>query len=109
MYLWYRLCDIQLDDDRSFRKLQTLGIFFNLIEILKFNVMEKVLILGSIMLFMMSCGSGTSGGATEEVTMEEESEIVDAISSDLEQAQEELQSQTSESLNEIDSLLQNLE
>ena len=59
-------------------------------------------------LFMAACGGGTEQKA-EEVSSEQETEIVDAINSDLEEAQQELETETEESLNEIDSLLQNVE
>lgn len=51
----------------------------------------------------------SSGGEQQQVTAEEEAEIVDAINADLESAQNELESAAEENLAEIDSLLENVE
>ena len=72
--------------------------------------MKKTILPVLVALMLSACGGGSaSGEKAEEVSQEQEAEIVTAISADLEEAQEELQSVTEEGLEEIDSLLQNIE
>ncbi|MFK7952207.1 MAG: hypothetical protein AB8B73_05130 [Ekhidna sp.] len=66
--------------------------------------MKKLLFIPAFILFSACGGSSES---KEQISEEEETEIVKAINSDLEEAQEELKIETEESLTEIDSLLEN--
>ena len=70
--------------------------------------MMRTIMLLSITLSLSACG-GTSSEQTKGISTDEETEIVETITSDLETAKEELKIETKESLDEIDSLLQNIE
>jgi surfactin synthase thioesterase subunit len=66
--------------------------------------MKKIFLTASIAIAMIAC-SGPSEKQEETISAEQEAEIVEKITSDLNQAQEELKTQTEEGINEIDSLL----
>lgn len=67
--------------------------------------MKKLLFIPAV-LFLGACGGSTSSNQEAEVSAEEEAEIVETITADLDEAQEALKSETEESLSEIDSLLE---
>ncbi|MEP0986890.1 hypothetical protein [Ekhidna sp.] len=67
--------------------------------------MKKQFVIVLIMMFLLSCSGGSEKKSDEVV----EEEMVETISSNLDQSQKELSTETEESLNEIDSLLQNVE
>lgn len=69
--------------------------------------MKKLLNIAVISALLCACGS--SSEKQKQETAAEEDQAVEAISSDLEASQEELKSATDKSLDEIDSLLQNVE
>ena len=68
--------------------------------------MKKIFFV-SALFYLSACGASSDANQTEEITEQQESEIVDAITTDLTEAQEELKKETEESLTEIDSLLEN--
>lgn len=70
--------------------------------------MKKILFLAIMVFGMIACGGNTEK-QTEEASAEQEAEAVEGITSDLDAAQQELQFETEEGLNEIDSLLQSVE
>jgi hypothetical protein len=60
-----------------------------------------------ILLALTACGGATESQQEKPLTQEEEAEIVETITTDLDEAQEALKKETDESLEEIDSLLEN--
>ena len=62
----------------------------------------------TIFLFILSCSSGTEK-KEEAISAEEEQEIVTSISKELDEAGADLENATKEALNEIDSILQDIE
>lgn len=71
--------------------------------------MKKAILPLFFAITLGACSGGSSNEGSEEVSAQQESEIVDSINSELESAQKELESETEETLNEIDSLLQTAE
>lgn len=69
--------------------------------------MKKIISMLSIILFLAACSGNSESKQEEVVTAEQEAEIVGAITDELDEAQQELKKQTEESLQEVDSLLEN--
>lgn len=71
--------------------------------------MKNAAKLFAIALVSFSCGtSGSSEKQADEAPVKEE-EIVESVTSEISKSQEELKETTEENLDEIDSLLQNLD
>lgn len=71
--------------------------------------MKKSISLLLAVLFLAACGGGSSSEKNEELSAEQEEEIVQSINEDLEAETQELDATANEALDEIDSLLNDIE
>lgn len=69
--------------------------------------MKNKLLLCGLLGIAYACGGSATTEKEEVLSQEEETEIVETLNAELDEAQEALKEETEESLNEIDSLLEN--